>query len=398
MRRGLVLASVLFLVASADLRGQWSVEAGWLTTYDANSFRNFRELPDWVNQGSAAVSREFSWSKAELAVSYDVSGALFHNHPDRRFLLQSLGGEMAIFPGGRGFALVASVSYGRRDDVAPYTIFDHRMFEASLGYRTTRGEWYPECTLGYANRSYPNLPEFSHHEWDLSFGARHSFPQRLSIILGVEMGYRAFVRRLVVITRSVTPSSLGSSNRRKMRRWSGGGFREVQIIETLAEAPETALISGRIRLGRPLGESTGLSLECSGGWSPSRAARSLTRLDYGYDPSDFLSEDPFSFDGGRLSLELRRIWGRNVETQMGFAGGRRMYGGVPAFDLDGEKEISEHRIDTRVEAWLSLQIPVNVGALQLVGSADLRWTQSRSNDPYYRWRGLMAGLGVRAAR
>ncbi len=401
MSRGWMGAAGVVLLALClpfSAKGQWSLTAGSLSTYDANSFRNHQQLPDWVQQVTAEVGRAFVWQKAEVSLGYGATGVFFRSYPDRRFLLQRASLDISLYPRKGAPPFLVSASCGWRTDEPAYSALDHQELEVQVG-RAGRASDVPEVFAGYTRRIFPGLPEYSHSQWDLSLTLRHSFPSRTSLIVSPAVGYRIFAHKLTVVEVEDQPQMTRWRRwRRKVGLVRPGRSGTVQIVEMVSEIPEVALLDGQVRLGQALGQETGLSVEGEVWYRPSKASRSLTRLDYSYDPADVLSNDPYGFDGERVSARLTRIAWSGSEIELGASAERRKYRDTPAFDLQGETQLATERKDALSEFWLTWRISLGMKWGHLGALVDARWLRSRSNDPYHTWQGWAVSLGLNASR
>ncbi len=397
---GLVVA--LIFVAAMPLAAQWSVRISSLTAYDENAFRNYLGLDDWVEQVLVNVGRQFAGEHADIALSYNGGFVFFREFSDRRFMVHGAALDATLYLAGGKFPLDAGFSFSQRFDKAAYQIFDSHQFSVYLSKRFPGVTGLPEIGVTYANRVYPNLPDYSHSEWSAYAVARKFFPTRTTLIVRSTIGYRAFAKRVVTVTEPADEWTEGSE-----WGWVRGGrghghwnnfpwwLMEGSNARFLVESPSILLLNGGVRVAQSLGGTAGLSFDARGWYSPSGGSRALDRSVYGYDPSDLIFDDPYNYDGSRFTLQLTKVLWPGSQLAVGATGEKRWYRDRPALALDGQTTLDPERRDERTEFWATFQSPLRVFKLNFGAMVDIRWIDNRSNDPYYQWSGLSATAGLR---
>ena len=391
-----------FLVAR-PAAAQLRVTVSSLTSYDQNAFRNYLGLEDWVQQVLLNVGKQFTGRYADVALSYNGGFIFFREYTERRFMVHGAALDATLYLAGGNFPIDAGVSYSQRFDTQTYDIFDNRQLVVYVSKRFAGVAGLPEVGFSYTNREYPNLPDYTHGEWSFYAVARKFLPTKTTLIVRSNVGYRAFAKRVYTVTEPASEDWREGTAWGWMRGGHGRGHWQnfpwwpgpASTVRFLVDAPRILLLNGGLRLAQSLGQTLGLSLDVRGWYSPSGGGRALDRSIYGYDSSDLIFDDPYNYDGSRVTVQLTKVLWTGSQVALGATGERRWYRDRPALALDGLTTVDPQRRDRRSELWATLQSPLPVFKTSLSMMLDVRWIDNRSNDPYYQWAGLSATLGLR---
>jgi hypothetical protein len=384
----------LVLVLCAISFGQTTTSLGLQFSYDSNAYRTYDAVPDYVTETSFSLARDIAGGPWSTRLFYEGNLNFFNEDEDRRFHDHTLGlaasrplawHEVVLGFGGnfslsRNAALYEYANYAQGLAFANAKLPLGAAGASQIGYR-----------IRY--RSYENLAELTNLENYVFERVNFGLSSGTSFILQTSYGRKSYSS-----TSSGTPAPELPTHGHGHRGGGGGDGDEWESSTGSGGVPPASQWMGSAKVGQSVTPSTGLGIHylrrvSLGADAPS--AYPYGKL-YSYRSEDEIFNDPYSFEGHEVGVEMTRLLPWQMSVKMGYDRYVKNYT-YAARDLSGEPlPTGENRMDTQGIIWVSLRKAFSGrGALNgfQIYSEVLSIT-NESNDPYFDYDDTVLSLGT----
>ena len=403
---------LLFTVRHTQSYAQLDLSFEHNAIYDDNTFRNYRQVPDLFNNFHANLGKSIAAGEWGLRFSYKGDMNLFRDISERTFHYH-WGGAVLNRLFGRGrHTITFGANYSRRINNQEFNYYDLNNWTGFVNYRDELARSYL-VNLGYRaqRRKYQNLSEYSYCENFAFVRFTKFFPTKTTIIAETNIGHKRFLDEHTV-QRSVEETVYyeGEISKGKHGRGHGhGNMNEIPghitdstVVITLAyvtEVPKAMQWSARVRVAQSLGLHTGISIEHSRRWNPTKGNRYISGQESGYMTDNELFDDRYSFESSEWSAILTQQFPWSITTRLGADIHLKEYPDIPALDLEGALVVPlQTRHDKKRSLWISFQkkFELTKAPKVVILAINCAYINNNSNDTYYQYGGysISTGLGL----
>ena len=152
-----------------------------------------------------------------------------------------------------------------------------------------------------------------------------------------------------------------------------------------------------LRLAQSITPTTGLAVHYQNRYLITGMDRFISGLSYGYTQESSLFDDPMSYEGHSLGLELTRLLLFEMSLKFGTYYTTKNYSAQGVYL--NEEDYSENilREDKHKTAFLSLQKNLNLNfrdGSELIFHLDYQWTNNKSNSYWYDYSNQIYSAGI----
>lgn len=356
-----VLLAALALLGSVTARSQMMISTDVSFLYDDNINNNALQQKDRIVNAMVGLGHLWETESSEAQLFYLGDLSYYSTYISRSNQTHTAGFTYSRAFGEEGSTqLNAGVTYGARVDRPDYALYDHHQLSlyANLGHEFP-GSWTIRGGYIFNTLSFAEIPDLDFTEHALFGQVNASLPTRTTIIVRGDFGAKVYAP-IVDSTTSI-----------------GGGQHQT----TYASSASTLQLSGMIRLGQSIFESTGLSVILRHQVNLAKESRYLTFVD-GAISDDELFDDHYAYEGPQLSVILTQVIGTSTIVRLSGGLQRRWYSARQAYDLAGNV-VADHRQDTRTNASASIEHSLSAAGMTLTLSYD--HIINASNDDWFRY-------------
>ncbi len=369
------------------------------TIYDQNIFRNYMELPDWVNQSMIRLDRQFDFRAAHFRASYSGDVSFFQTYHDRRFHTHKANIE-SFFPLSDNYLLNTGSEFKIRLNKTEYDYFDSNQWLIYSQLRIQHWQTNPiQFEFQVRSKDFKNLDEFSHRESLGSIRVKHFFPTKTTIIGQLAYSSKNYlndqtIEEFVIIKKDTI-----------IQRGNGRG-RGPLIPKTLVDSsviahnmsiPETRQWVMSLKFAQSIFPKTGISLQYARRFNPTQNTRYLQGQEYSYTKDDELYDDPYSYGSHELQFVLTQIlpWKSQLKMFAEFYDKNYTY----ALDLLTNKdqtETSPNRSDQQsiFGLYMSKKIGMSRFTQNIECYLSTYYLLNQSNDPYFDFDSYSMSGGI----
>ena len=389
--------TLLTFLLSLPAAGQTGLNIAVQTLFDGNTFRNYENIPDIINQPEIMLYHTVPWVYGSFNIFYSGGASFFRDYSLRRYYSHAIGitGSALFSPTAPKvtFGLQSGGRYNREE----YNYYDYRSLDAHCRVDFDTHEMY-RLSAGsrFSMRDYRYLSEFSNYELAAYVKTSLFLKTHTTIIILVQPGYKSFFDNEI---NSESIEEMDWSAKGSGRGWgrnrTPGGTEEASDVRIVNPGDRVLQLAGSIRAAQSLGAKTGIAAEYGLQRNQQGESRILTGQDSGYETNDDLFDDPYNYDLDRFTAEFTRILPMNIRFQAAGSYSDKRYD-RPAFDIDGEQKDGIDRTDqvTVCRGTLSKTFPFRGPMISMTLAAHYMLIKNVSNDPYYNYKNTISSLAL----
>lgn len=363
--------------------------------YDQNVFRNYLQIPDWINQTSIVLNQTFSFKSMHLRLDYAGDLSLFQQYEERLFHSHQLGVQTLLLQ-GRQLQLNIGANAQLRLNKPEYNIYDYSDWYVYSQVHYAPGQSLPiEFGYRFRSRQFSNLPELSYYEHFGFLRIKHFFPTKTTFIGEIDLADKTFRHQQILEEMIITSvGSDGMGRGRKHGQGNGEVSTDTAIVAYNLTAPQTHQWRLQLKLAQSLTPTTGISLEYSRRFKPSDQTRYLGGQEYSYSREDELYDDQYTYSSHEGSLVLTKLlpWSSQAKVYATMHEKDYIY---PAYANDeNQADVMRHDIQTMLG--IEMRKPFNLGMIiqNITAQFSCFYLNNDSNDAYFKFRGSIFSAGV----
>ena len=345
---------------------------------DDNIYKVQSEYQEWINTSTLYFGQTFPIGAFKVQGFYSADVSLFGNNSEQNNFSQQFG-AVARWNKEQYALDIRADGHFRRND-AQYIYYNTNAFNFS-----TRLRYTPALTKSYtfginaSQYQYREFGDIDNFTYRLYGKYQQYFQSRMSISGEVGIGVKNYLNQTVI-------NYFGNTG-------FGGPRRGLRISE---EPVKSALFSVSGNVAKSISAKTGMNMSFGGQWFIGDPIQAYSET-YGiyYFTENDLYDDPYSFQGPFVSLNLTRQFGVGFKGKVSAKFQKKYYSGTPALDENGDL-LGYTREDSRQEYSLLLSKSFNTGwrfpkTINL--NFNFMFRNNPSNDPYYDFNDTLGLIG-----
>lgn len=396
----LIVFAILFLGLYSEVAlAQTEFAVSQTLIYDQNIFRNYMELPDWVNQTMIRLDRQFNFHSSRFRSSYAGDISFFQTYDDRRFHTHRLNIESFI-PFSDNYLLNYGGEYKIRLNKDEYNYYDSAQWLIYSQFRIQHWQTNPiQFEFQERSKNFRNLEEFSYRETLGSIQIKHFFPTKTTFIGQLTYSSKNYlneqsIEEFVIIEKD-TIIQRGNGRGR-------GSTKPVTMVDSSVIAhnmsiPETRQWLLSLKIAQSIFSKTGLSLQYTRRFSPTQNTRYLQGQEYAYTKDDELYDDPYSYGSHEVQSVLTQMlpWNSQIKLFAEFYDKNYTYT-VDLLINENQTKPSPNRSDqqTILGLYLSKKIGLKLFTQSIEFYLSAYYLSNHSNDPYFDFNSYSLNGGI----
>ncbi len=357
--------------------GQTSIFFSSYLVKDDNIYKVQDEYQEWINTSTLYLGQTFPIGLFKVQGFYSADVSLFGNNNDQNNFSQQFGAVASWNKDSYAFDAKVYAHFRRND--AQYIYYNTNVYNFSTRFRYT-----PALTKSYtfgliaSQDQYREFEDINNFTYRFYGKYQQFFQSKMSISGEMGIGVKNYTNQSIINYFGTT----GFGPRGGLR------FSEEPVKSTLFS------ISGNI--AKSITAKTGVNLGLGGQWFIGDPIQAYSESDgiYYFTEND-LYDDPYSYQGPYVSLNLTRQFAIGFKGRIGAKFQQKYYSGTPALDENGDLT-GETREDTRHQYSLMVSKNFNTGwsfPRSITLDFNFMIRNNPSNDPYYDFNDTLGLIG-----
>jgi hypothetical protein len=274
---------LVLLFLSIELTAQWNFSLSTSQSYSDNPFNSPLPVSTFVSSIDVGIERDFK----SLSFGFYGDYTSFHDIPERNFYWYQVGSwsatESSIF----------GIYLEQRINSVEYELYDYSNYNT---YYKQKFSLVGLNLLGNIALSYTNFNSLENLDnilGSVGFSLNKSFETKTTVIGGINFNYKNYVST-DLNSKELVGDSLHSS--------SDNAF--------------TSQINSYVKIAQSIAESTGLAIQYSSQAITSGTANYIRELDYRYGDESQYFDDPISYQGDAVSVQLTQILPESIMLKL----------------------------------------------------------------------------------
>ncbi len=355
-------AVIVVLIVSGLLNqnifAQFETKTVFSSMYDDNVNNNSLKLQSTVSILNLNSGYKWETESTGLRCFYDGTYSYFAAIPNRSFHFQSANIEFTRLSGEDNENILNLGGHlGMGTNREEYAVFNHNEYSSYINYKFFPTERVIN-KFGYQFKSmqFTSLSDLSYIEHALFAHSAFALTDATTLILQTDLGTKYY-------SSASTSDYLSAENN----------------MSSLL--PDVAQLSGLLKIGQRITETTGLSLLSKHQWNVRKESRYLSS-DYGLISDDELFDDHYGYEGSQTSVTLSHLFSETMVAKLTLGIQNKLYSTLQAYDIVGNV-IANQRADSK--SYLNLQFQKNFESLGFTLKTATDIIYNKSNDVFYNY-------------
>ncbi|MCI0512247.1 hypothetical protein L0128_03450 [candidate division KSB1 bacterium] len=354
---------------------QTSLSINQLAGYQTNTFANYLQLPDYVDNMGLNFAHIFTTESLNHRIYYQGQLTFFKTYAERRFHAHELGYDGLLTRSAGQTHCYFGANFKLNDYRADYEIYDFGETEFYANLRSyLQHNWIGQVGYILRNKNYADFPEFSYWEHTLWVRFNTFFQTGTSLSLNFNYGLKDY--------QSLTQAHAGKRS----------------AMNAALEQPAVDQMVSQFKLAQSLGMQTALSFSYLNRLRPGLVSGTAAVVTDGTVlAEDELFDDRYGYTGHELLMEFNQTYRGNFGVKVSARHTWKKYLPRQVYPLDGSPLENELRRNDQ-RSLIALDISRNFTAVPGIKNMKLSfeggYLLNQSNDLDYRFENWYGFGGV----